>query len=98
MNIEVNLYISVMVLIIKTCLIKPIYLFNVYCYICIHLYVRGGVDGYMHFPVQFMNRLHQIDPAVFSIMSCWALLRDSLFLYFIVRSVLFVHYGVATYI
>jgi hypothetical protein len=44
--------------------------------------VLGGVDGTLHFPVPSMNRLNQTEPATFSILSCWAFLRDSVFIYF----------------
>jgi hypothetical protein len=37
--------------------------------------VHGGVDGNLHFPVPFMNRLNQTELATFSILSCWAFLR-----------------------
>jgi hypothetical protein len=29
-----------------------------------------------------MNRLNQTEPATFSILSCWAFFRDSVFIYF----------------
>jgi hypothetical protein len=51
--------------------------------------VLGGVgDNFLvdlvyhivwHFPVPSMNRLNQTEPATFSILSCWAFLRDSVF-------------------
>jgi hypothetical protein len=47
--------------------------------------VLGGVDGNLHFPVPFMNRLNQTEPATFSILPCWAFFRDSIFIYFIWR-------------
>jgi hypothetical protein len=43
--------------------------------------VLGGVDGILHFPVPSMNRLNQTKPATFSILLCWTLFRDSVFLY-----------------
>jgi hypothetical protein len=51
--------------------------------------VKGtrGADGNKHFPVPFMIRLNQIERATSSILSCWAFLRDSVFLYFIVTPV-----------
>jgi hypothetical protein len=45
--------------------------------------VLGGVDGNLHFPVPSMNRLNQTEPATFSILPCWAFFRDSVFIYFI---------------
>jgi hypothetical protein len=44
--------------------------------------VLGGVDGSLHLTVQSMNRLNQTESATFSILPCWAFLRDSYFLYF----------------
>jgi hypothetical protein len=55
--------------------------------------VLGGVDGNLHFPVPSMNRLNQTEPATFTIVPCWAFLRDSVFLYFMVTSVLFLPFG-----
>jgi hypothetical protein len=55
--------------------------------------VLGVVDGNLHFPLPFMNRLNQTEPATFSILSCWTFFRNSVFLYFIVISVLFVPCG-----
>jgi hypothetical protein len=43
----------------------------------------GGVDGNLHLPVPSMKRLDQTEPATFSLLPCWALFRDSVFIYFL---------------
>jgi hypothetical protein len=48
--------------------------------------VLGGVDGNLHFPVTSINRLNQTESATFSILLYWAFFRDSVFLYFILQS------------
>jgi hypothetical protein len=49
--------------------------------------VLGGVDGNLNFPLPSMNRLNQTEPATFSILSCLAFFRDSVFLYFTVINI-----------
>jgi hypothetical protein len=66
--------------------------FRVKCWILLKP-VLEGVDGNFHFPVPSMNRLNQTEPATFSILLCWTFFRDSVLLYFIVTSVLFVPCG-----
>jgi hypothetical protein len=51
--------------------------------------VLGDVNGSLHMTVPSMSRLNQTEPATFSILTCWAFFRDSVFLYFyssIIRS------------
>jgi hypothetical protein len=62
--------------------ISPFFVFK--CWILLKP-VLGGVDGNLHFPVPSMNRLNQTEPATFSILSCWAFFRDSVFLYFVLN-------------
>jgi hypothetical protein len=50
--------------------------------------VQGDVDGNLHFSIPSMNRLNQTEPATFSILSCWAFFRDSVFLYFVNHNIL----------
>jgi hypothetical protein len=61
---------------------SKVYYFMFKCWILLKP-VLGGVDGNFHFPVPFMNRLNQTEPATFSILSCWAFFRDSVFIYFL---------------
>ena len=68
------------------------YYFTFKCWILLKP-VLGGVDGNLHFPVPSMNRLNQTEPATFSILPCWAFFRDSVFIYFMITSVLFVPCG-----
>jgi hypothetical protein len=55
--------------------------------------VLGGVDGNLHFPVPSMTRFNQNEPEKFSILPCWAFFRDSVFIYLMITSVLFVPCG-----
>jgi hypothetical protein len=62
--------------------------FHVKCWILLKP-VLGGVDGKLHFPVPYMNRLNQTEPATFSFLPCWAFFRDSVSIYFVRIWVLF---------
>jgi hypothetical protein len=55
--------------------------------------VLVGVDGNLHFPVPTMNRLNQTEPATFSILPWWTFFRNSVFIYLMITSVLFVPCG-----
>jgi hypothetical protein len=41
------------------------------------------MEGNLKLQLPTMIRLNQTDPAKFSILACWAFVRDSVFLYFI---------------
>jgi hypothetical protein len=52
--------------------------FQVKCWILLKP-VLGGVDGSLHWTVRSMNRLNQVEPATFSMLSCWAFLWIRIF-------------------
>jgi hypothetical protein len=68
------------------------YYFMLKCWILLKL-VLGGVDGNLHFPVPSMNMLNQTEPATLSILPFWAFFRDSVFIYLMITSLLFVPCG-----
>jgi hypothetical protein len=68
---------------------QSLYIFVFKCCILVKPVV-GGVDGSLQLPLRSMNRLNQTEPATFSILTWWAFFRNSIFLYFIVTTVLFV--------
>jgi hypothetical protein len=47
-----------------------------------------GVNGNLHFSIPSINRLSQIEPVTFSILSCWALFWDYLFLSIALRELI----------
>jgi hypothetical protein len=52
-----------------------------FCHILLDL--LGGMDGNLQFQVPSMNRLNQTEPVTFSILSCWALFWDSVYLLYL---------------